>query len=187
MTSLRCELITSCAGCTFGNHIARDPPSPLEGLSIGSQLILADGGKRFLKDYKLCLTGETGVTAARPICFSESNDPGMVQAFRALSLPKFVKQIWAWYLRHIRGDETYATLVEGWHRKTVPEYLALVAKREEYRVRWHKYLNDEKLDFILCVPNALPAQRHGQIKEGWKACNYTFLFNIVSYLEILFQ
>ncbi|KAF8632786.1 hypothetical protein AX15_001686 [Amanita polypyramis BW_CC] len=141
------------------------PPSPLEGLLIGSQLILADGG----------------VTAARPIRFSESNDPGMVQAFRALSLPKFLKRIWAWYLRYVKRDETYATLVEGWHHKTIPEYLALVAKREEYRARWHKYLNDEKLDFILCVPNALPAQRHGQIKEGWKACNYTFLFNILDY------
>ncbi|KAM6492291.1 amidase signature enzyme [Amanita muscaria] len=151
---------------THGHDVVdAHPPSPLEGLSIASQLVLADGG----------------VTASRPMRLSESNTPGMVQAFRGLSLPRFVKKIWIWWLRYIKRDNTYATLLEGWHAKTMPVYLSLVAKREQYRARWHQFLNDEKLDFVLCVPNPLPAQRHGQIKEGWKSCNYTFLFNLLDY------
>ena len=34
-------------------------------------------------------------------------------------------------------------------------------------------------DRVLTVPNALPATRHGASRRLWKACGYTFLFNIV--------
>ncbi|KIL55704.1 hypothetical protein M378DRAFT_17703 [Amanita muscaria Koide BX008] len=141
------------------------PPSPLEGLSIASQLLLADGG----------------ITVSRPFRFGESNDPGMAAGFRALSLPRFLKRIWVWWLRYIKRDTTYATLVEGWYPKTIPELMALTVKREDYRARWYQYLKDEQIDFVLCVPNPLPAQRHKQIKDGWKSCNYTFLFNLLDY------
>lgn len=100
--------------------------------------------------------------------------------------PRFIKRLYAWYLRHIRGDETYAGLVENWHEKTMPEYLALVSHREAYRERWFDFMQDQALDFVLTVPNALPAVPHGGMKAGWKACGYTFLFNLVSKLTCVF-
>ncbi|KDQ25528.1 hypothetical protein PLEOSDRAFT_1094031 [Pleurotus ostreatus PC15] len=36
-------------------------------------------------------------------------------------------------------------------------------------------------DFILTVPNALPAVPHGGMKDGWKSCGYTFLWNLLDY------
>ncbi len=98
-----------------------------------------------------------------------------------LRLPLFVKRIYAWYIRHIRGDEIYAGLVETCHQKDVVEYFGLIAQREGYRERWFDFMNDEKLDFVLTVPNALPAVPHDGMTEGFKTCGYTFLFNLVSH------
>ena len=95
------------------------------------------------------------------------------------ALPRWIKRVYAWYLRHIHKDEIYAGLVENWYEKTVEEYLALIARREEYRAQWFDMWKEEALDFVLTVPNALPAVPHGGMKQGWKACGYTFLFNLV--------
>ena len=113
----------------------------------------------------------------------------MVPAFRALRLPRFVMKIYAWYLRYIRRDSIYAGLVDNFYEKSVSEYYALIAKREDYRARWFRVwrdteveggLGDKGVDFILTVPNALPAVPHRGMRHGWKACGYTFLFNLVS-------
>ena len=113
----------------------------------------------------------------------------MVPAFRALRLPRFVMKIYAWYLRYIRRDSIYAGLVDNFYEKSVSEYYALIAKREDYRARWFRVwrdteveggLRDKGVDFILTVPNALPAVPHRGMRHGWKACGYTFLFNLVS-------
>jgi hypothetical protein len=115
-----------------------------------------------------------------PFHFGESNDAGVANASYAFSLPRFVKRLYAWYLRHIRRDPLYAGLVEDWNEKTVAEYYALIARRETYRKKWFDWWNEEGLDFLITVPNALPAVPHGGMREGWKACGYTFLFNVVS-------
>lgn len=96
-----------------------------------------------------------------------------------LRVPRVLKRLYAWYLRYIRRDALYAGLIEAWHEKTVEEYLALVAHREAYREQWFDMWDAHKLDFVLTVPNALPAVPHGGMKEGFKACGYTFLFNVV--------
>ncbi|KZT10510.1 amidase signature enzyme [Laetiporus sulphureus 93-53] len=142
-----------------------DPPSPYEGLKIASLLLMADG-------TKCCI---------EPLQFGEFNDPGVVQALAMFRTPRIIKKLYAWYLRHIRGDELYAGLVEAWSEKTVPEYLALVAQREAYRERWFDFMREQQLDFILTVPNSLPAVPHGGMLEGWKACGYTFLWNLLDY------
>ncbi|CCL99399.1 uncharacterized protein FIBRA_01417 [Fibroporia radiculosa] len=149
-----------------GNEvISIDPPSPYEGLKIASQILMADGGK----------------VCTRPMRSGEWNDPGVEQALGMLRAPRFFKRLYAWYLRHIRGDEVYAGLVENWYEKSVPEYMALVSQREAYREQWFKFMSEQALDFVLTVPNALPAVPHGGMKQGWKACGYTFLFNILDY------
>lgn len=109
----------------------------------------------------------------------ESNDPGVFQARVMFALPRWVKRVYAWYLRRIRRDEIYAGLIEGWSEKRITEYLPLVAKREGYRKEWFDMWQELDLDFVLTVPNALPAVPHGGMKEGFKACGYTFLFNLV--------
>ncbi|KAI0945310.1 hypothetical protein AcW1_001558 [Taiwanofungus camphoratus] len=142
-----------------------EPPSPYEALKIAAQLLLADGGK----------------SCVAPIRTGETNDPGMVESNRMFRTPLFIKRLYAWYIRHIRGDEMYAGLVENWHEKTIPEYLALVSQREAYRERWFEFMRDQGLDFVLTVPNALPAVPHRGMKKGWKSCGYTFMWNLLDY------
>lgn len=159
------KLVTSTLVAHGHQVVIAEPPSPYEGLKIASQLLLADGGK----------------TCIKPMRSGESNDPGVREAIAMFRVPRFIKKLYAWYLRYIRRDEVYAGLIEVWHEKTVPEYLALVARREAYREYWFEWMRKEGLDFILTVPNALPAVPHGGMKEGFKACGYTFLFNLLDY------
>lgn len=107
-------------------------------------------------------------------------DAGVQQIMAMFSMPRWVKRIYTWYLRYIKRDEVYAGLIEGWHEKKITEYWPLVAQREDYRRRWFEMWQNEELDFVLTVPNALPAVPHGGMKEGFKACGYSFLFNLVS-------
>jgi len=151
---------------------SRVSPSPYEGLQIASQLLMADGGR----------------TVSKPFRSFEGNDAGMIPALRALRLPRFIMKIYVCYLRYFRRDSIYAGLVESFREKTVAEYYALIAQREDYRARWFKVwrgtqvegsLGDDGVDFILTVPNALPAVPHRGMRHGWKACGYTFIFNLV--------
>ena len=122
----------------------------------------------------------SGQIATSPIRSFEPNDIGMQQAMRMFALPRWMNRIYVWYLRYIKRDEIYAGLIEGWHEKRITEYWQLVAQREDYRLRWFEMWEQEELDFVLTVPNALPAVPHGGMKEGFKACGYSFLFNLVS-------
>ena len=90
----------------------------------------------------------------------------------------------AWFYRYILRDTVYAAVVEGWHAKDGQEFYALIGERENYRMRWFEYWQQEKLDFVLTVPNALPAMRHGHSRYQWKSCGYTFLFNVVGIVTI---
>ncbi|KAH9924161.1 amidase signature enzyme [Fomitopsis serialis] len=145
--------------------ISITPPSPYEGLKLAALLLMADG-------CKCCI---------EPIRTGEFNDPGVVEALAMFRTPRIIKKLYAWYLRYIKRDPLYADLVEVWSEKTVPEYLALVSQREAYRERWYEFMNEQDLDFVLTVPNSLPAVPHGGMKEGWKACGYTFLWNLLDY------
>ncbi|KAG9311783.1 amidase signature enzyme [Chiua virens] len=151
------EVVTDVLQKDGHEIVTLNSPSPYEGLQIASQLLLADGGR----------------VAAKPFRMFETNDAGMVPAFRALRLSRFIMKVYAWYLRY-----------------SVPEYYALIAKREDYRARWFKVwrdneveggLGDQGVDFVLTVPNALPAVPHRGMRHGWKACGYTFLFNLLDY------
>ncbi|KAF5383005.1 hypothetical protein D9615_004884 [Tricholomella constricta] len=145
--------------------IAFDPPSPYEGLKIASQLLIADGAR----------------TAIKPIRTGESNDAGVTQALRMASLPRWLKRLYVWYIRYIKRDEIYAGLIEGWHAKNVYDYWPVVAQREDYRRRWFETWQKEELDFVLTVPNSLPAVPHNGMKDGFKALGYTLLFNLLDY------
>lgn len=145
------------------------PPSPYEGLQLASALLLADG----------CKTA----TAPMRSSFIESNDPGMIQALGIFRLPRLLRWLYTLYVRYMKRDEVYAGLLDGFHEKSVVEFWPYIAKREDYKGRWFEFWKEqEKLDFLLTVPNALPAVPHGGMKEGWRACGYTFLFNLLDYV-----
>ncbi|EPQ53515.1 amidase signature enzyme [Gloeophyllum trabeum ATCC 11539] len=141
-----------------------NPPSPYEGFKIASALI-ADACE----------------VACRKVMPWENNDPGMKQAMALYRLPRWLKRIYAWYLRYIRRDDVYAGLVEGWHSKSAQEIFALVAKREEYRARWFDFWNETGIDFVLTCPNAMPAVPHRGMRDAFTNCLYSFLFNLLDY------
>ncbi|KAF9525240.1 amidase signature enzyme [Crepidotus variabilis] len=149
-----------------GHHVVDiKPPKPYEGLRIGSALILADGGKTFTK----------------PIRAFETNDPGVAYSFRVFGLPSFLRKLYAFYVRYIKGDEIFAGLLDTWHAKDVQHFWRLVAEKEAYKQQWFEFWQEQELDFVLTVPNALPAVPHNGMKEGFAACGYTFLWNVLDY------
>ncbi|KIK21430.1 hypothetical protein PISMIDRAFT_29909 [Pisolithus microcarpus 441] len=129
----------------------RNSPRPYEGLQIASQLLFAGRSKLFSEAFH---TFET-----KPL--------GIAPALCALTLPRFVMKIYAWYLRYIRRDPVYAGLVENFHEKTIQESRGSSG--------------DNGVDFILTIPNTLPAVPHGGMRHGWKACGYAGLFNVLDY------
>ncbi|THH04351.1 hypothetical protein EW145_g5583 [Phellinidium pouzarii] len=141
------------------------PPNPCEGLQIASQLLLADGGK----------------TAFAPLLWGEPNDIGMASAHAWLRLPRILQRIYVQWVRYVRREPLYASLLEGFHEQSMDEYYKLVAQREGCRARWFEEWNQAQLDFLLTAPNALPAVPNGGMKRGWKVCGYSFLFNLLDY------
>jgi len=121
------------------------------------------------------------VAGSSHIRWCESNDPGVASGLFALRLPRIFIKLYAWFHRYVLRDPVYASLVEGWNVKDGQEFYHLVGQREDYRAEWFEYWKEEKLDFVLTVPNPLPAMRHRDSKRLWKTCGYTFLFNILDY------
>jgi hypothetical protein len=112
--------------------------------------------------------------------------------------------------RYIKCDEIWAGLIEGWYEKTIREFWILSGERESYRRDWWEAWNGagrsgidvaplkvptidkdpgegERMDFILTVPNALPAVPHDGMKDGWTVCGYTFLFNLVRFILCIWE
>jgi hypothetical protein len=114
-----------------------------------------------------------------PFQYREPSDPGVDILMRIIRLPALFRRIYAWYLRHIRRDPITAGLVLGLSRKTTTEHYALVAKREAYRARFYQAWNQAGLDFVLTVPNAMPALPLGGMRNSIGSVGYSFLFNIV--------
>ncbi|KAG6855931.1 hypothetical protein H0H87_009307 [Tephrocybe sp. NHM501043] len=160
------------------------PPSPYEGFQIASQLLIADGGE--VSDTSMngrysvsdSLSGRTAVSHIRT---GESNDTGVAQALRMASLPYWARCLYVWYVRYIKQDEIYAGILDGFRERNVYEYWPLVAQREDYRRRWFDMLQEEKIDYVLTVPNSMPALPHNGMKDGVKSFAYTLLFNLLDY------
>ncbi|KAI0037218.1 amidase signature enzyme [Vararia minispora EC-137] len=138
-----------------------EPPAPAEALRVGSQL-MANGV----------------ITATSHIRAGEACDPGAAQALRALQLPNFLRRLWAWYIRYLRRDPLYADLIAAFRPQSGQEFYARIGDREAYKMRWHAFWDKNKMDFVLTVPNALPATRFGESRTQWKSCLPTFLFNV---------
>ncbi len=102
-----------------------------------------------------------------------------------MRLPRWVKYLHYLWVRYVRCDNVWASLLRNWHEITQAEQWRLVAHREKYRATWHSWWKGEiqegeEMDVLLTVPNATPAVPHGAMKDAVSSCGYTFLFNLVS-------
>lgn len=158
------ELCLSALGEEGHDLVPFTPPSPLRGLELASQLLLADGGK----------------VATSPFRWGEKNELGLNQMMRAFYTPNWIKYLWSlWY--KWTGDNVFATLIRGWRKQTTAEYQGLVVQREKYKADFLQAWEDAHLDFLITVPNATPAVPHDALKDTFSNCGYTFLFNLIDY------
>nr|POE62960.1 putative amidase pb8b6.03 [Quercus suber] len=145
-------------------------PDPLDAMVIASNLLNADGTKTFRSYFR---TGE-------------SDDPGARAFGRYMRLPRFIKFFYWAYVRYVKRDKIWASLLEHWHEKSAHENWQWVAKREAYKAKVHEWWNTfgdkgDGLDIILTPPNATPALPHSAMKDACASCGYTFLFNLLDY------
>lgn len=85
-------------------------------------------------------------------------------------------------MRYIYRDPLWADLIDNLHAISVSEQWRLVVQRDRYRARWHAAWQEENLDFLLTVPNAMPAIPAGGMKNCTVAmASYVFLFNVLDY------
>ncbi|KAJ7041561.1 amidase signature domain-containing protein [Mycena alexandri] len=140
------------------------PPKISETLTVGYQLVFSDGGAQ-MRDAGL--PGDT-------------LNPPLKGTIGLLALPRFVKNIMAWWNR--TTDPFYASLLNVMYPKSVLEQRALVVRRDEIRAEWHERWTEENLDFVLTVPHPLPALENGTgERASLMSAGYSFLFNILNY------
>ncbi|TCD62724.1 hypothetical protein EIP91_006522 [Steccherinum ochraceum] len=142
-----------------------NPPSPYEGFKIGLQLLLADACK----------------ILSKPMRPGESNDASLTIVSRILNMSWLTRRLYVWYLRYLLRDEHEAGLIESLHAKTIEQFYAQIVNRETYRFKWFQFWKEQELDFVLCVPNALPAVPHGGPRTGWKTTLGTMIYNVLDY------
>ena len=106
------ELVLSALSQAGHTIVPFNPPSPENALRVASQLLLADGGRTTMSHYK----------------YGQKNELGLMYMIRAMRLHRWVKWIWAKWLRLI-GDNVWANLVEEWHEKSGFEQQKLVVQR----------------------------------------------------------
>jgi fatty acid amide hydrolase len=163
---------TTAAALAAAGHAVVEitPPStadPFTGLVLASQLLNSDG----------CVTFNAHLHSFEPC------DPGADQLTTIASLPRSIRYLYYLYVRYIKRDVKWATLICGFGPKSSAELWKLVALREAFRATWHAWWDAEpqKYDFILCPANATPALPHGAMRDAVSSCGYTFLWNLLDY------
>ena len=100
------------------------PTHPKDMLRLAAHLLNSDGGKTYESHFR---------------SFFERSDPGAVQISKFFKLPRWMKWIYVRWVRYVRGDKTWADLIEGWSEKTVEEQWLLVGQREMHRNKWFEW------------------------------------------------
>lgn len=163
--AVRRALETTEAALRRAGHeiIELNPPEPFEALYLASRLLCADGLDTVRVFFK---TGEW-------------NDRGVAQMRFYAKMPRSIKYMYYLWVRYIRRDPVWASLLQDFGRKNTTEYWALIARREAYKRRWFEYWQSKDLDFVLAPPNATPAVPHNGMHDAVSSCGYTFMFNLV--------
>lgn len=141
--------------------------TPAYGLHLASLLLNSDGCQTFRSFFR---TGER-------------SDPGAAQLSFYMSLPRPLKWIYYSYIRYIKRDHLWASLLRSFHPLTATQNWQHVAKREAFRAAWFDWWDHEeqRFDFILCPAHATPALPHGAMRDAVSSCGYTFLWNLLDY------
>ncbi|KAI0777764.1 amidase signature enzyme [Trametes elegans] len=146
------------------------PPSPLDGLKIGYQLMFSDGGASILEARR---SGEFVNSALLTVRF-------------ILRLPLWLKRLQAtftrWFSRPWGRNEAWASLLEVFHPCSPLEERRLILEREAYRAAWHEAWHRQGLDLLLTAPHALPAiskDPKASQQATLVSANYAFLYNVL--------
>ena len=141
--------------------------TPAYGLQVASMLLCADGGKTYRSFFR---TGE-------------STDPGAAQLSFYAAIPKPIRYLYYLYVRYVRRDPLWASLLRHFGPLSAFQQWKWVAKREAFRATWFEWWSkpQQAFDFILCPVNATPALPHGAMHDAVSSCGYTFLWNLLDY------
>ncbi|KAK5069457.1 hypothetical protein LTR64_008138 [Lithohypha guttulata] len=141
---------------------------PLDALRIASTLLCSDGGKTYKSFFR---TGEWNDSGARQLYFYASRLP---------SLFRYIHYLW---VRYVRRDPIWASLLQNFKHLSAQENWQWVAKREAFRSTWFDWLSkpEQSFDLILTPVNATPALPHNGMHDAVSSCGYTFLFNLLDY------
>lgn len=142
--------------------------TPLDGLRIASTLLCADGGQMYKSFFR---TGEWTDTSAAQLHFYGHR------------LPKIFRYIHYLYVRYIKRDPIWASLLRDFGTLSAYQQWQWVSKRESFRAAWFDWLAkpEQSFDFMLCPANATPALPHYAMHDACSSCGYTFLFNLLDY------
>lgn len=141
-----------------------NPPNMFEGLRLASLLLNADGCQMFGSFFRS----------------GEWSDPGAAQMTWLMNLPRPFKYLYYLWVKYVRRDNVWASLVKDWRAQSAFENWKLVLQRETYRTEWFDWWNEAGVDVLLTPPNATPAVPHNGMRDAVSSCGYTFLFNLVS-------
>lgn len=113
----------------------------------------------------------------------ETSDPGASQLTRFAYLPSPLRYLYYLYVKYIKRDVIWASLLREFGPKSAFENWKLVARREAFRATWHSWWSstEQMYDFILCPVNATPALPHKAMRDAVSSCGYTFLWNLLDY------
>lgn len=141
---------------------------PLDALRIASTLLCSDGGKTYKSFFR---TGEWIDSGARQLYFYASRLP---------SLFRYIHYLW---VRYVRRDPIWASLLQNFKHLSAQENWQWSAKREAFRSTWFDWLSkpEQSFDLILTPVNATPALPHNGMHDAVSSCGYTFLFNLLDY------
>lgn len=141
---------------------------PLDALRIASTLLCGDGGQTYKSFFR---TFEWIDTGARQLYFYASR------------LPRFFKYAHYLYVRYIKRDPVWASLLVNMGQLSAYENWQWVAKREAFKATWFEWLRqpEQSFDLLLCPANATPALPHNAMHDAVSSCGYTFMFNLLDY------
>ncbi|KAI0826525.1 amidase signature enzyme [Trametes gibbosa] len=146
------------------------PPSPLEGLKVGYQLMFSDGAQSILAPKRV----------------GEYVGPALLTVRLILRFPLWLKRLSAtllrWFSRPRGRNDAWAALMEIFHPRTAREERALVIERDKYRAAWFDAWREAGLDLMLTVPHALPAvpkEPAASDKTTLVSASSAFLYNVL--------
>ena len=141
--------------------------TPLDALRIASTLLCSDGGQTYKSFFRTF----------------EWMDRGARQLYNFAWTPKVFRYIHYLFVKYVKRDHVWASLMPHFGRLTAYENWQWVAKREAFKAKWFEWLSkpEQSFDILLCPVNATPALPHNGMHDAVSSCGYTFLFNLLDY------